>query len=196
APVQPDQAAQADDEVSRALQNPRVLAALQETINAHAAQAEQIGQFYANAAAQNAVMAAASLVAQFPELHNLTPEQIPVAIQTVNRTNPQRAAEMVRHIEQTKALIAEHGRMQQAQAAWQQQQFQTQFLQYAKDEDAKYEEFSLGFSSEQKAEIQNEAISMLRELGLRSDDQIRAEWNTNPSCVVPPASGFLRMPRA
>src|SRR5262249_59507722 len=73
----------------------------------------------------------------------------------------------------------EHNRVQVAQSAWQQQQFHQQFQQYAKDEDAKYEEFALGFTAGQKAEIQNEAVSMLRELGL-SDDQLRAEWNTNP----------------
>src|SRR5262249_6606681 len=157
------QAAQADDEVSRALQNPRVLAALQETINQNAAQAEQIGQFYANAAAQNAVMATASLVAQFPELQNLTAEQIPVALRTVHQTTPQRAEQIVRHIEHTKQIIAEHNRVQAAQAVYAQHAAQQQFKHYAADQDAKYEEFSLGFSAEQNAEIKNEALSMLRE---------------------------------
>src|SRR5262249_26242752 len=80
-PVQPDQAAQADDEVARALQNPHVLAAVQDYVGQAQNHAVQLGQAYVNATAQNAVMATASLVAQFPELQNLTPEQIPVAIQ-------------------------------------------------------------------------------------------------------------------
>lgn len=64
--------------------------------------AQQAAQQHGNAVQQNAIAATVALVSQFPELHNLTAEQAPVAIKTVAQSNPERAQNMVRHREQSR----------------------------------------------------------------------------------------------
>jgi cysteinyl-tRNA synthetase len=112
--AQPEQTPQADDEVAKALQNPKVLAAVQEYAAQANQRADQIAQYYTQAIQQNAEAAAAAITVQWPELRGLnTQEQFRTAIQTVAATNPERARAMVQHIEQTKAVIQEQQRARQ-----------------------------------------------------------------------------------
>jgi hypothetical protein len=106
-----------DDEVAKALQNPKVLAAVQEQVQQYAGAAEQARVNYEAGLAQNATAAAYSLIASFPELQGVRADQIPTAIQVVAKQNPQRAEQMVRHIEQVRGLVEQHQKTQAANYA-------------------------------------------------------------------------------
>ena len=73
-----------DDEVAKMLQNPKLLAAVQQEVGRYQ-------QHYQQVVAANAAAAAASLVASFPELQNVRADQIPAAIAVVNNQEPKRA---------------------------------------------------------------------------------------------------------
>lgn len=107
--------------------------------------------------------ATAALVSQFPELHNLSAEQVPVAIKTVAQSNPERAQAMVRHIEGTQNLIAEAQRVQAAQMLQgYQQAAQQQFSAWAKQCDDAYENWaSKEVSAAERKLIEAEARQMV-----------------------------------
>src|SRR5262249_17750597 len=100
------------------------------------------------------------------------------------------AEQMVRHIEATKQVIAEHNRVQAALAAHAQYAAQQQWQAYVRDQDAKYDDFSSGFSKEQNAEITNEVIAMFQEAGM-GREEIRRMWNTNPTIRSFPAQVMM-----
>jgi hypothetical protein len=87
---------------------------------------------------QNAAAATAALVSQFPELRGLTPEQLPVAIRTLAASNPQRAESILRHIESTRALIAENQRVQAEQVQAYGRAAQQQWNQVSRAADDQY----------------------------------------------------------
>jgi hypothetical protein len=94
------------DAVVRALQeNPALLNAVQQAFAVEQAKSQQVAAQYAAAVEQNANVAAASLLSNYPELNGLTAAQLPVAIQTIARTNRPRAESMVQHIEASRSLI-------------------------------------------------------------------------------------------
>jgi hypothetical protein len=176
AQVQPQ--APADDEVAKALQNPRILAAVQEHAQQYAAQADQIAQRYIQATAVNAQSAYANLLASFPEVANVRPDQLGTALQVLAQSNPERAQTIQRHVETVTRLTQEAQRAQAAQYAARQQEYQRQWDVAAKSHDAEYEAFAkANFSDEQNSEIRNEASAMLREF--MTDEQIAGEWNSN-----------------
>jgi hypothetical protein len=181
-----------DDYVAKALQDPRILSAVQEHVAQANQQAHAMGNYYAQAVQANANAATAALISSFSELGGLTAEQVPVAIKTVAQSNPERAQNMVRHIENTRALIAENQRVQAAQAQAYQQAVQQQFQQFQKSSDAAFEEHrvSQGISEEQFGEIQKEALAMLQDYGL-SERQIAQAWNTDPNFRSFPAQRMM-----
>src|SRR5262249_41206146 len=95
-PVQ-EQAQQADDYVAKALSDPRILSAVEQTVSQANQRADAVANYYQQAVAQNASAAAYSLIASYPELQGINPEQIPTAIQVLAKSNPERARAMVNH---------------------------------------------------------------------------------------------------
>jgi hypothetical protein len=91
---------------------------------------------------QNAVLASAALVAAFPELQNLTPEQIPVAIKATLAADPDRARNMMRQIEATKDVMQQHQQVQQAQAQAYQQAAAREWQNYSRQNDDAYDAWS------------------------------------------------------
>jgi hypothetical protein len=175
----PEQPQAADDEVAKALSSPKVLAAIQDHINQATAQSNAMGQYYAQAVQQNAMAATAALVAQYPELQNLTPEQIPTAIKTVAVGNPERAAAMAQHIRQVSDVVGQHQKTLAAQQQAYQAQARQQFEQTAKSADADWENYSkANFTDEQSSEIRKEALAMLKEYGL-SDRDIQFHYHNS-----------------
>ena len=124
APQQPSEAPQPEASASEqpsglgpklqaALQDPEIRQAFEAPYQA----AAQVQQAYTQATAQIAETAAAGLLAQFSELQGLNSQQLPVALQLIQRQNPQRHAEIVNHLQHVDGLYrtAQQAQAQQAQ---------------------------------------------------------------------------------
>ena len=165
--------------MAKALQNPKVLAAVQQHVAQAEAQSNAISNYYAQAVQHNSLAATAALVSQFPELQNLTAEQIPIAIKTIAASQPERAQSMIRQIENTSRLVAESQRVQAAQAQAYQEAARQQFERAAADADANYNDYAKEhLSAEQSSEIREEALAMLKDYGLR-EKEIAWHWQNN-----------------
>jgi hypothetical protein len=168
------------DPVARALQDPAVLSAVQAEVQRHSAAAEQARLSYEAGLAQNAAAAAYALIQSFEELQGVRPDQIPTAIQVVAKQNPQRAEQMVRHIDQVGRLVEQHQKLQVANYVAQQQETQRQWQSYAVAQDADYTAFE---KTRPEAEVKAVRENVLRVLsstyGLPEADFMRA-YQTNP----------------
>jgi hypothetical protein len=180
-PAAPEAQAQpvAEDPVAKALADPAVLNAVQTEVQRHTAAAEQARVNYESAMAQNAAAAAYSLIASFPELQGVRPDQIPTAIAVVQKQNPQRADQMVRHIDQVGRLVEQHQKAQAAQVQAYQEAAHQQFQRAATDADANYNDWAKEhLSADQSSEIREEALAMLKDYGL-SEKDVAWHWQNN-----------------
>jgi hypothetical protein len=181
----------AEDPVQKALSDPAVLNAVQQHVAQANQQAEAMGNYYAQAVQHNAMAATAALVQQYPELANLTPEQIPVAIKTIAATQPERAQSIVRHIENTSRLVAESQRVQAAQVQAYQQEAQRQWQRYANDEDAKYTEFEKTRPAAEVKAVRENVLRVLSSVyGYPEADLARA-YHSNPRRAQRRCRGWL-----
>jgi hypothetical protein len=180
ATIDANKPADANAELAAELErSPRLLAALQEQQSQAAAQIEQEKARYIRGLASNAATALQSVAIAYPELAQITDlNQIPIVVNTVAQSNPDRARAMAGHIQQVAGMVQQ---AQAAQSQYQQQQQvvqQQQFEQFAKGHDAAFEAyFSKVASPAEQTAIKDEALAMLREDGL-SDADIKALWNT------------------
>ena len=171
----------AEDPVTKALKDPAVLNAVQTEVQKHYAVAEQARQNYESAMAQNAAAAAYSLIASFPELQGVRPEQIPVAIQVVAKQAPARAEQILRHIDQVGRLVEQHQRAQSAQVQAFQQEAQRQWKSYADDQDARYTEFEKTRPAAEVKQVRENVLRVLSSIyGMPESDLIQA-YQTNPT---------------
>jgi hypothetical protein len=117
----------------------------------------------------------------FPELNGLTTEQLPVAIQIMQKTNPQRAALAASAINQARALAGRHLEAAARQEQQAQEQQRAHFTNWAASEDAAFDDQmnKAGVSREQRAELRAETMKMFESAGL-SKAEITELWNTNP----------------
>lgn len=142
-------------EFERALNNPKLRAALEQEVG----KLEQSRSQYAAAAAQAFELSAAAVYSQFGELNGATFQTLPAIINAVNQNNPQRAQAMVRALQSTEQL---HQASRQAQAA-QAQIAQTCQAVWIKAEDAKFEFAIASEPKELVREIEREGLRILRE---------------------------------
>src|SRR5262249_39701682 len=125
-----------DDEVAKALQNPKVLQAVQEHVAQATQQANAAANYYAAAVQQNAELTLAGFQSRNPELRNIPMQNWAAVLQSINQSNPQRASQILAEFDNAKTVLAEHQRIRAAQEqAYQQQQSQawTQFAKAADD---------------------------------------------------------------
>ena len=184
-----NQAPTADDEVVKLLQsNPKLLETINREVGQHAAQAEQARQYYEAGLAQNAALMVGNIQARHPELRGVHPHQWGVVLQSLNQSNPTRAAQITQELEGTRnfftqAAQAETLRQQQAQVQYQayQQQQQRQWKNYADNEDAKYTEFEKTRpAAEVKAVRENVLRVLSSQYNMPEADFIRA-YQTDPT---------------
>jgi hypothetical protein len=182
-----EQAASGDDEVARALQNPRVLAAVEQQVSQYQQQAEQARQTYEQAVLQNANVTLANISARYPELRNVGLDQWPTVLQTLQTSNPQRFQQISQELQGTRENLTQAAQVM----ARQQQDYQAQlrqsatravenFNRFGADADASFDEFAKreGISGAHLKEIRSEALTMLRESGM-TDQQIAEAWNSD-----------------
>jgi hypothetical protein len=117
------------DPLQQALSDPRIRAALEQEV----AQVESARQQYATATWQAAQLAAGSLFASYPELMNFNSQQLPIALATIEKTDPVKAAKIQAHIGQVQQLY----QASQAIQAQQQQQQAAQLAAWTKAESDK-----------------------------------------------------------
>jgi hypothetical protein len=179
---QPDQAQPvAEDPVAKALADPAVLNAVQTEVARHTAAAEQARVNYEAAMAQNAAAAAYSLIASFPELQGVHPNQIGTAIQVVSKQNPQRAEQMVRHIDGVSRLVEQHQKAQAAQVQAYAQEAERQFRSYAENEDAKYYDFEKTRPAAEVKAVRENVLRVLSSIYGYSEAELARAYQTNPA---------------
>jgi hypothetical protein len=181
--VQPQPEAQtppvAEDPVAKALSDPAVLNAVQQEVGRYAAQADQVAQHYIQVTAVNANSAYANLIASFPEIQNVRPDELGTALQVLAQSDPQKAQAITRHIETVSKLTQEANAAAnahyQAQAAEAQRNFQRQ----AGVSDGEFSAWAATQDSPERVkEISTYAQQMLRET--MTDADIAYHWHTNP----------------
>lgn len=179
---QPEQQPQypgVDPEVQKALENPRVLAAINQQRMADLAQGQQ-----AVAAAQQAIqdaagMARAAILVRHPELQGLTNEQWPVAMNMLQQKDPAKFSEIKQEVEAAQTLLQVAAQQQAQQQRVQQQQQLAHAQAWATREDNAFEaEFAKEPPHRQEA-IRAEARTMLRDYGL-NDQEIAWAWSNDP----------------
>src|SRR6185437_10926380 len=121
-----------DPELAKALQHPQV----RQAIEAEVGQATAVIQAYSQATAQVGQIAVAGLLAAFPEIANLTTQQLPVALQMLAQTNPARHAEIMGHLNHVDGIYKAHRQAIAANTAVAQHQFQ----QYAAEQDRAFDD--------------------------------------------------------
>jgi len=180
-PVQQPEPNAQDAAIAKALQdNPALLNAVQQEIAQRQQLVDHAANEYVQAIVANSHAATAALLSNYPELAGLHPYQVPTAIQLVARQNPQRGQQMVNHIEQVRAMVAEGQQAQQQQAAQQQAQLQQQWNHYAAQHDAAYENFVKDVPAAERRAVEDEVRNSLRESGW-SDETIANAWATDPA---------------
>ncbi|MFZ2081133.1 MAG: hypothetical protein WAV38_31695, partial [Xanthobacteraceae bacterium] len=167
-----------DADIVEALQkNPRLMAAIQEQQQQQAAFVEQARQQYLAGLSQNAQLCLAATVSQFSELRGVSDvSQIPLIVNAVAQSNPQRAQAMTAMLQETSRLA------QQAQAAnaqYQQEavtQYRQQWDRAVKVDDDNYQKWidQVEPSPERQQEISRTARQILKESGM-SDQQMAYE---------------------
>ena len=181
APVQEQQPAQVDPLVEELQRSPHLMAALEQQQQQYAAAIEAEKARYIQGLALNAQTALAATVGQFGELRGVTDvNQIPLIVNAVAQSNPQRAQAMTAHLQQVSHLA---NQAQAAQNQYQQEaaiQYRQQFERAAKVDDENYQRYidQIEPSPERQREITNTARQILKESGL-SDEQIQYEYNSN-----------------
>jgi hypothetical protein len=152
---QQQQAQNEQAEFERALNNPKLRAALEQEVG----KLEQSRSQYASAASAAFELSAAAVYSQFSELNGATFQTLPAIINAVNQNNPQRAQAMVRALQSTEQL---HQASRQAQAA-QAEIAQAKQAMWFKSEN---DRFDAAIASEPKAvveEVMREGRRVLQE---------------------------------
>jgi hypothetical protein len=171
---QPQQPPASDEEeMQRALANPRIRQALETEVNKLEAQRSQ----YAQAAAQAFELSAAATFAQFPELNGVTQQTLQPVLHAVAQNNPDRARSIVSALQGTERL---HQQSQQAQAA-QAQIAQAKQAIWFKAENDRFDSWAA--ANESKAtmdEVMREGRRVLKEAYNIDADQLGQMLRENP----------------
>jgi hypothetical protein len=100
----------------------------------------------------------------------------------VAKSNPQRAQQMVNHIEGVRRVIGEWEWAARSRQQVDQQQQRQQWRQWSKVQDSEYEDFaSKEASPEERKAIEAEAWALMRAEYGATDEQIAQAWQSNPN---------------
>jgi hypothetical protein len=182
---QPEQPVQqpVDQDLSRILQeNPRLMEAInqQRAIDMH--QGQQAVAYAEQWVQDNAKQALAGVFVRHPELAALSDwRQLPVAMEILSKSNPQKAQEIVQEISGIQSLLQQSAQVQQQQQQRAAQQYQYQWDRFKADEDAKFISRNPQMADPAAASaITNKAINYLRGIGF-SDQDLGAVWEGRAS---------------
>jgi hypothetical protein len=178
--AQTEQQPDIDPEIQQALSNPKVRAALEAEVNS----AESARVQYAQATAQAAQLAGASLLASFPELASVPANQLQTAIQVIGVRDPQRAQAINAQLERVQALLSASQQAQHAQAQIQAQRAATQQQQlqaWVAAEEQKFDREVLAKENPETVKKIKEALPQIltEDYGISREDLAHAV-QTNP----------------
>jgi hypothetical protein len=172
AEAQPQATPGVDPEVAKALQNPKVVAAINEQI----ASSEQARQQYSAAVEQMGHATVANILASFPEMKGINAQNFQQAIQAINAVDPARAQAIVSHVRaasQQLQAIQQQQTAQRQQAAQQQQTWMNQ-------QDDEFEKWSQTQPANEVKAVRGAVIDTLtREYGI-DRAELAQLWNSQP----------------
>lgn len=152
--LEPADIATDDDEIERALSNPRIA----EALSKHIGEAEQTRQQYAAGLDAATKIAQASFIAQFPEFQNVPEDQRAAVLGVLQHQNPQRFNQVLAAVQSTQQLFEAHARVDQQRQA----ETQHKFAEYARNEDARFAEMMKG---EDLGKVTGQVIELVRDYG-------------------------------
>ena len=157
--------------VQAALADPEIRQLIEQPYQA----AEQTRQAYSQAAAQIAETSIAGLFASFPELQGLNSQQLPIALQLIERQNPQRRAEIDGHLNRTAAIVAASRQAQDQQRQIDQQRYQA----WSKTEDDRLLAKIPELANDTDMRVSKAALKSLKDVGY-SEQELADAWNGQP----------------
>lgn len=143
-----------DDEIEKALSNPRIAEALSRQIG----EAEQTRQQYAAGIDAATKIAQASFIAQFPEFANVPEDQRGAVLGVLQHQNPQRFNQVLAAVQSTQQLFEASARVDQQRQA----ETKHKFTEYARNEDARFADMMKG---EDMGKITGAVIELVKDYG-------------------------------
>jgi hypothetical protein len=131
-----------DNDWQKHLQDPRLLNAVAQHTEQVTAQANAAAQAYNQAAMEACDRALIGLCISYPELKNITPQQLPVALEVIGKQNPQRCRDIIDHIGLINDTVKRGVEARQQQSWAQFAHYQKQFNTWGKAQDAEYEAYA------------------------------------------------------
>jgi hypothetical protein len=169
--------------------NPKIMAALQETVQ----QTEATRAAYAAQVQQSTQLAAASFLSSFPELMGLSPAELPTAVAVIAKQDPARGAAILAHVDRVQRLNNMSQQAQAHQAQLQQARLHEERARlnaFVRAEDAKFEaEVASKESPETMRRLAENVVDMAQEYGV-SKAELAAIWHSQP---LVRSSAFQRM---
>ncbi|MEH2508934.1 hypothetical protein V1291_000288 [Nitrobacteraceae bacterium AZCC 1564] len=147
-----------DPELEKALRHPQVRQAIEQQLG----EAEHTRRSYADAIGATMDVAKVAFFNQFPELAGLTEAQIPMALQYLSQTAPEKFA----RIRSTLTQLEQLGAAQQHEKQLQAMQARESFKAYAKAEDARFDALVAGQSKQSLREAAAEIVAAAAEYGI------------------------------
>jgi hypothetical protein len=166
-----DPSADLDAELDRALRHPQVLQAIGEKVG----EAERARQSYREGLEAAMQIAQSSFLSQFPEFANMTPENIPGALELISRQDPAKLARIQAMVAKTEQLVARREQESRHQAEIARQNFQR----FADDEDARLETMLKGEPENTQRAVLAEIMASAKESGIEPAELNRL-FNTEP----------------
>jgi hypothetical protein len=166
------------DPVRRALEDPRVLSAVMEQRQRDLAEGQRAIDNAYTAVQQSAAMARAAIFSRHPEIANLAPDQLQVALNVLAQSNPEKYNAIRADYEAAQGLLQTAA---QAQAQRQQvdaQHAAAQFQAWSKAQDDAFDAELGKQPPERQAAIRQEARAMLKDYGL-SDQDVAFLWQND-----------------
>jgi hypothetical protein len=172
---EPQQPSGLSPKVQAALSDPELRQVFEEPYR----QAAAIQQQYAQATTEMAGAAMASVLAAFPEIQGVPPNQIPAVLNYISQKDPAKGLEIRTHLDRANAILGEAQRAHVQQTQQQQQQHRAQFEAFAKQQDEIYSKATANEPAEVKRAVGEELVKYFGEYGI-DQQTLMAMWHSSP----------------
>jgi hypothetical protein len=155
-------------------QNDQKVAAAQQQALQYAAAAQQQAEQFVQA---NAKQAIAGIFVRYPELQNLSQQELPLALNLLQRSNPERHAAIMHEIAGIQGLLNESNRVARVQQEHATQQYHQQFHTWGGEEDSKFVKANPEMADSATASgVMQRTRNYVNRMGFTDHDIARA-WN-------------------
>jgi hypothetical protein len=154
---------------------------LRTAVEQQAMAAEQARAQYAQSAQMLVHASEAALLSNFPELKGATPESLPHILHGINSSNPQRAQQIVQHVQAAQQNIALAQQHHAAEVQRQQAAHQQQFQSYARASDEAFETFAATRPAAEVRAVKDNIVTVLTEDFGLDPNALAQLYNSNPA---------------